>query len=234
MEDINIKELFEFFISKLRIIILVTLVIVLVGAIYSLFFVEPEYKSTTTLLLTGNLKNNANNQKEDGASITHNDLTLNSELVSTYREIIKSKTVLRDVINTLDLDYSVEGLAGNITVATVSDAEMISITVKSKAAEETALIANELAVKFKEVIKEKYGMDNVSEMDRAEVPTIPTNVNIVKQIIIYILVGFVVASAIVLTMFYFDTSLKDANQIEKMGLAVLTSIPQKMEEGGKK
>lgn len=237
MEEINIKDLFEFFVSKIRIVILVTLVVVLVGAVYSLFFQTPVYESTTNMVLTGTAEANGannNNQTVDGAAITQNDLNLNSKLVATYREIIKSKTVLKDVINTLDLDYTVSELKGNVSVSTVADTEMISITVSSTVAEEAALIANELASKFSEQIKEIYNIENISIIDKAEISTTPENVNIVKQIIIYGLIGIVLSLAIVFAMFYFDTTLKDAAQIEKMGLTVLTSIPEKMEEGGRK
>jgi len=111
---------------------------------------------------------------------------------------------------------------------------MISITVESKAAEQAAQIANELADRFSEQIKEIYNIENISIIDKAEVQTVPVNVNIVKQLIIYALIGLVLSLAIVFAMFYFDTTLKDAAQIEKLGLTVLTSIPEKMEEGGKK
>lgn len=237
MEEINIKDLFEFFLSKIKIVILVTLVAILVGAIYSLFFQDPVYESTTRLVLTGTTQATGavnNNQGVDGTTITQNDLNLNAKLVATYREIIKSKTVLKDVINTLDLDYTVGGLQSNISVSTVSDTEMISITVESKKAEEAALIANELASQFSVRIKEIYNIENISVIDKAEVQSTPINVNIVKQIIIYALIGLVLSLAIVFAMFYFDTTLKDAAQIEKLGLTVLTSIPEKMEEGGKR
>ncbi len=236
MEEINIKDLFEFFLSKIKIVVLVTLVVVLAGAVYSLFFQDPVYESTTRLVLTGTTQatGNGNNQIIDGAGITQNDLNLNAKLVATYREIIKSKTVLKDVINTLDLDYTVGSLQSNISVSTVSDTEMISITVKSKKAEEAAQIANELASQFSGRIKEIYNIENISIIDKAEVQSNPVNVNILKQIIIYVLIGIVLSLAIVFAMFYFDTTLKDAAQIEKMGLTVLTSIPEKMEEGGKR
>ena len=186
-------------------------------------------------MLTGTTQATGTNNTQiiDGA-ITQNDLNLNSKLVATYREIIKSKTVLKDVINTLDLDYTVSQLKGNISVSTVSDTEMISITVESTDAEEAALIANELADRFSEQIKDIYNIENISMIDKAEIQSTPVNVNIVRQIIIYVLIGLVLGFAIVFAMFYFDTTLKDANQIEKLGLTVLTSIPEKMEEGGKR
>lgn len=238
MEEINIKELFEFFVSKIRIIILITLIVVLGGAVYSLFFQKAKYEATTTLVLTGTAEatNTNANQTVEGetTAITQNDLNLNSKLVATYREIIKSKSVVKDVINTLNLDYTVNDLKKKINVSTVSDTEMISITVRTTVATETARIATELANKFSEQIKEIYNIENISIIDKAEIPTAPVNLNIVKQIIIYTLIGFVLSLAIVFAMFYFDTTLKDASQIEKLGFTVLTSIPQKLDDGGKK
>lgn len=236
MEEINIKDLFEFFISKIRIITLVVLIVVLIGAVYSLCFQEPMFESTTNMVLTGtaSASGSTTSKVEGGEAITQNDINLNSKLVATYREIIKSKTVLKDVINTLDLEYTTKELYRNITVSTVADTEMISITVKSLNAEEAAKVANKLAEIFSENIKEIYNIENISIIDKAEIESVPTNINVVKQLIIYFLIGFVVACGIVFVLFYFDTTLKDASQIEKMGFVVLTSIPERIEEGGKK
>lgn len=230
MEEINIKDLFSFFVSKTRIIILVTLVVVLIGAMYSMFFQTPIYEANTRLVLTGVAESN----QGTNSGTTLNDVNLNSKLVATYREIIKSKTILKDVINTLDLDYTADALAENISVSTVSDTEMIIITVESSKAEETATVANELAKVFSEQIKEIYKIENISVIDKAEVPTVPSNINIVKQVVIYFLIGIVLSCAIVFAMFYFDTTLKDGSQVEKLGLTVLTTIPEKQEDGGKR
>lgn len=233
MEDINIKELFGFYISKLRILIFITLLVVLVGAAYSLFFQKPAYESMTTLVLTGTT-DSSGNSGADQTVITQNDITLNSKLVATYREVIKSKTVLKEVIDNLDLDYTVKELSDMIKVASVSETEMISISVQGMDAPETAKIANELADVFSLKIVDIYNIDNISIIDRAEVPTTPININVVKQIVIYFLVGVVVASALIFVMFYFDTTLKDQSQIEKLGLNVLCSVPLKQEDGGRR
>ena len=208
MEEINIKDLFEFFISKIRIITLVVLIVVLIGAVYSLCFQEPMFESTTNMVLTGTASASGSTTNiEGGEAITQNDINLNSKLVATYREIIKSKTVLKDVINTLDLEYTTKELYRNITVSTVADTEMISITVKSLNAEEAAKVANKLAEIFSENIKEIYNIENISIIDKAEIESVPTNINVVKQLIIYFLIGFVVACGIVFVLFYFDTTL---------------------------
>lgn len=233
MEEINLKELFSYFLTKFRLILVVTIIAVLIGSIYSLVFVEEEYEATTTLILTGIAEASGSNTNIDGVAISQNDVNLNSKLVATYREIIKSKTVLKDVINTLDLDCTVAALRSQITVATVTGTEMISITVKTREAENAYKIANELADKFSEQIKKTYKIENISIIDKAELNPMPVNMSILKQVIIYALIGIVLGSAIVFVMFYFDTTVKDEEQLERLGLVVLTSIPEKVEKGGK-
>lgn len=227
MEEINIKELFSFYFSKIRLVLILILVAVLIGAIYSLFFQKPLYESTTKLVLTGTTSG-AGSTTETG--ITQNDLNLNSKLVATYREFIKSKTVLKEVIASLNLRYSTEELEKMIEVSSVSNTEMINITVKSGDATEAANIANELAKVFSMRIVDVYNIDNISIVDKAEVDSKPVNINIVKQLVIYALIGLVIGAVVVFAMFYFDTTLKDETQIEKFGLNVLCTVPQKLDE----
>ena len=85
MEEINLQDLFKYFVSKILVIVLVTVFFGLIGSLYLLFMQTPMYKSTTTLLLA-----NVSGMDGSSSSITTNDITLNQKLVSTYREIIKS------------------------------------------------------------------------------------------------------------------------------------------------
>ena len=51
-EEIELKELFSTFWAKKGIIIIITIISAILGAIYSYTFVEPEYKAKTTIVLT--------------------------------------------------------------------------------------------------------------------------------------------------------------------------------------
>lgn len=227
MEEINIKELFSFYLSKIRMIVILVLVVVLVGAMYSLFLQKPVYESTTKLVLTGSTSG-AGSVSDTG--ITQSDLNLNSKLVATYREFIKSKTVLKEVIASLNLSYNAEELSKMISVSSVSGTEMINITVKSTDATEAANIANELAKVFSLRIVDAYNIDNIYVVDKAEVDSTPVNVNIVKQLVIYVLIGLILGTVVVFIMFYFDTTLKEESQVEKLGLNVLCTVPLKLDE----
>ncbi len=226
MEEINLTDLLKYFISRILIIILITIFCGLLGSMYSLFLQTPMYKSKTTLLL-------ANVSTFDSNNVSGNlstDITLNQKLVSTYREIIKSKRVLKQVIRKLDLDLEYDTLKNMISVDSISNTEVISVTVTNKSPEAAAYIANEVANTFCDEIVNIYQIQNVNIIDKAEVSSNPYNINLVKQIIIYLLIGFVLGCGIVFIIYYFDTTIKTKEEIEeKVGLPVLGIIPLKKE-----
>lgn len=221
MEEINLKDLFAYFLSKIAIIIIAFLIAVSGSIIYSEFLKKPRYNSYTTVVLA-----TSNDDKKD-SSITQTDININQKLVSTYRQIIKSRRVLGQVIDNLELDMTISELSQNISVTNETDTELIRITVSSLDKEEAARIANEIAKVFSEEIVNIYNIKNVSIIDQAIVSNVPYNINVVKDAILYGLVGIVVGAGIVFVMFYFDTTIKNPEEIqEKLGLPLLGVVPK--------
>ena len=99
MEEIDLKEFVMLFWDRKVSIILITIIFMLIGIIYSVGFVTPKYTSSTTLLLA--TSESANSKTN---TITTSDITLNSKLVSTYSELVKSKNVTRQVISNLGIN----------------------------------------------------------------------------------------------------------------------------------
>ena len=75
MEEIDLKELWNYFVSKIYILIIFIITCMLIGNVYLLCFQKPLYKSTTSLVLVSESNNNQ--------SITQNDVILNNNLVTT-------------------------------------------------------------------------------------------------------------------------------------------------------
>ena len=221
MEEINLKDLFAYFLSKIVIIIIIFIIAVSGSIAYSEFLKKPRYNSYTTVVLA-----TSNDDKKE-SSITQADITINQKLVSTYRQIIKSRKVLGQVIDNLELNMTVSELSQNISVTNETDTELIRITVSSLDKEQAALVANEIAKVFSEEIVNIYNIKNVSIIDQAIVSNVPYNINVIKDAIIYGLVGIVVGLGIVFIMFYFDTTIKNPEEIqEKLGLPLLGVVPK--------
>lgn len=230
MEEVNLKDLFSYFINKIGLIIITTLVVVLLGCLYALYIQKPMYQSSTTIVLVGDNENVTGNM-----GITSNDIALNQKLVATYREIMKSRLVLNQVINNLDLDSSYNELKNQISVTNEKDTELIRISVDNLDSRKAKEIANEIARVFSNEIVEIYSIKNVSVIDYAEEMEKPYNVNVLKQTVLSGLIGAILSCGIVFIMFYFDTTIKNTSEIEeKLGLPVLGTVPMNGRKGGKK
>ena len=228
--------------SKKIEIIVITLLFAIIGGIYTYAFTTPKYKSSTTLVLATAIdtkvgKTTATNDD----AITQTELTLNSNLVSTYSELVKSKAVLREVLNNLDIKDLNEGsLKGAVSVNAVKDTELIEISVTSTNSSYPSKIANEIAKVFTNKVKEIYNINNVHVVDQAEVVKTPYNINHLKDIVIFAFIGVVVAAAKILLMNMLDNTVKTEHDVEQnTGLLVLAQVPKinsntKKGKGGKR
>lgn len=220
MEEIDLKELLSLFWSKKTQIILIILIFMLLGVIYTIGFVTPKYSSSTTLVLA------SNNNQTTANTITATDITVNSKLVSTYSEIVKSKNIIRQVISNLGMKLDEDDLRKNVTVSSVKDTELIEITVTNENPSYSAKIANEIAKVFIAKVKEIYNIENIQIVDEAEVETTPSNINHPKDVMIFTFIGVIVACGYVLIANMLDTTIKTAEEVERIfKMPVIATIP---------
>lgn len=226
MEELDLKEIFNIFWNKKVQISIITIIFIIIGSIYSFVIVKPDYSSFTTLVLA-KTDSSASTNSTTG-SITQSDLTLNQKLISTYSELVKSKSVLRTVISNLSLtNLTEENLKKSVNVTAVEDTELIKITVKNSNPKDAAVIANEIAKVFTDQVTSIYNISNIHVVDQAEVAEGPYNINHAKDLLLFAFAGIVVASLYVLIANMLDTTIKTAEDVEKnTGLLVLAQIPE--------
>ena len=221
MDEINLKELFRYILSRFYIVITATVVVVLAGEIYSTYLKTPLYRSTTKLVLTSSQGDSSN------TAVTNTDITLSNNLVKTYSEIITSRGVLSKVIANLKLNTSTEDLGKKVSVSSVSNTQIITLSVSDPDAVQAEKIANEIAKVFKAEIVSLYKIDNVQIVDKAQAASTPYNVNILRQTLQFLAVGLALGIGIVLVMFYLDNTIKNSQIVEdKVGLVVLGVVPK--------
>ena len=140
MEDLYIHDILDYFVKKIWVIGLITILSVLIGLIYSIGIKTPMYKSTTSVILASN------------QTITQSDLTLYQKLINTYTQIVTSKNVINDTIKDLSLNYDYEALKKNVSVNAVTDTEIIKIAVADENAQMARNISDTIAKNFKEEV----------------------------------------------------------------------------------
>ena len=206
MEEINLRDLLSYFKKRLILFIVVVLFVVSAGTIYSVFILKPEYKSQATVILSSDKSKNT----------VQSEINANKNLIDTYTEVVKSHRVLDRVKSEMQIEDTYEQLVKKVTVASLKDTEIISISVVDLNKNHSYSLANRIADTFTDEIGQIYNDKSVNVLDRAVESQKPYNVDIVKQEAIYAAAGIVLATAVIFLMFYFDRTIKTTEQIEQL------------------
>ena len=227
MEEINIKDFLEYLKRYVLLILAVVAVALVIVVVYEKKFKSARYSASTTIVLT------QTNQAQE-ATITQNDLQINSKLVSTYSEIVKSKLVLQQVINDLNLDYSYKELYRNVSVQNVQNTEILKISVQDKDPNNAAEITNKIAKIFSKEVSKIYELNNVSIIDVAQVPKDVCN-NTLKRDMVLVAFGTIFGMiAIVFIIYYFDDTIKLTENLEdEIGMPLVARILKSDVNNGK-
>lgn len=197
----NIKDLGKMLLKKKIYIILITIILAITGLAYMVTNVE--YVAMQKILL---------GTSEDMA------------LMETYKELVKSSTILEKVKNNIVLDMTVSKLADSLEVDSVENTNLIAIKVHSEEPEMAENIAKEITNVFLQTVDEIYEKSDLYQVDFNM--DYDNNGDIVAVTILSGFAGFVLSSLFFAICFLFDTKIKSCKEIEEItGLKSLISIP---------
>ena len=131
-------ELFEFLFyvkNHLKFVVIPMIIVALVAAVYVSAIATPMYEATAQLYVV--------NSKDSAINLS--DLQIGSYLTSDYQWIFKTWEVNQQVINNLNLPYSLSEMKDMLTVENPSNTRILLITFASENAREAAAVANEYA-----------------------------------------------------------------------------------------
>lgn len=219
-ETIDLREYFHIIKKRAWIIGIITAVAIAVSAIVSFFVLNPVYEAKTTLIVT------KEEQKDQTDMMTGDQLTVTQKLAVTYGEIIKSRTVLDQVIDKLNLDMTYEQVSSAINVSSVKDTQIISISVQDTNPKKASDIANAIPGIFTSEAKRVTKANGVEVIDKAIVPENPIKPNKVMNVAIAAVLGIMIGLFVVFLLEYMDTKIKTPADIEKhLGLPILGVVP---------
>ena len=226
-DEMTLEDIFKALKKRWLLIVSVTLMFLMGGSVFVLFFGPvPQYQSSTTVLV--------DYRASETEALTQNDINLSQKLVQTYTEIIKSLTILNPVIEEMDLSLTPNELLKKISVSQVNETEIIKISVTDEDPILARDIANTLAEIFSEEISHIMKVDSTSILDEAVLPTTPLAQNKVTKIAIAGILGMMVSVGLVFLFEYLDRSIKTADETEHLlGVPVLGVIPKSKVEGKK-
>ena len=114
-------------------IFLVLIICIIIGFIYTICFVQPQYVAEATLVCLKTEKTPENKVQTNGS------LELTDNMVSTFKEIAKSTLTIKETQKNAELDIKSE----DIVLKKLSDSDTFSIQIKSKDYDKLINFSNE-------------------------------------------------------------------------------------------
>ena len=126
--------------------------------------------------------NNEENEVIDVTSnVTSDQINSATKLVATYSIIIKSDTVLQQVIENLELGMTYSELNSRVSVQAVDDTQVMKITVNSTSPEWAQTVCDEILAVSPDIIKEAVEAGSVKVISKASLNLNPISPNIKKN-----------------------------------------------------
>ena len=215
--EIDLVELLGVILHNLWIIIVSGVIVAAVALLVSYFVITPKYESVTKIYVIS---------KTNADTMTYSDLQAGSTLTKDYKELVKSRPVLEEVLAETGIDVELKDLEEQITVEVPQDTRIVSITVEDKDPYEARIIADSVRIAASKHIQEVMNTEAVNVVEEASLPIEKSSPSILKNTAIGYAVGLFLAIAIVIINYIMDDTIKTPDDVEKfLGVSVLGSIP---------
>lgn len=216
--EIDILTLFKKLWSKKFLILFTSLLIATLALMMSVFIMKPTYTSATRIYVL--------NKTQQSDNLSAMDLQAGGLLVNDYKEIITSRDVINDVIAKNGLAMTPEQLSGKIAVTIPTDTRVISIAVSDKDPQQAADIANTVREVSSQKLKSVTKVEDVTALEKAQVPNNPSSPNIKRNTLLGFLVGAFLSILSVIIRELLDDRVKRPEDVEEvLGMTLLGIVP---------
>ena len=210
MEEINLKSLLNYYLERVKIVIIATLIFLLASVVYTVIN-RPQYISESSITVTGDI-NAAKNQS------------------TLYAPQVTNNTVIQTVISNLQLKNSVKNIKKSITATSDAASDTIYITVQNVNSQKAMEINAELDRVFIDYVKDTYNNKNLKISAEATITGGGIVKKYAKQIVVITLVGTLLGIIYIFIRFYFDNTIKGEDDIKTLKLDIFGVIPSDITE----
>lgn len=210
----------SYILSTLRKWLLLILLFIILGVSVAVFYnygATKIYQSTTTIYVQPQVTS---------SSVDYEGVITNQRMVKTYTQIIKSRKIINEVKKRLNLQESYKKIYKSLSVTSIDDTSIISISVKNQSPELSRDIANTLASVFIEEIAATMEITNINVIDSAIVGKDPVEPRTILNLIIGIAGGLTIGLTIAFIAESMNNKIKNHEDVKKyLKLKTLGVVP---------
>jgi capsular polysaccharide biosynthesis protein len=220
--SLDLRDIFEVIRKRFWMIVAITLAATILSGLISFFVLKPVYEAKISIVIS------KAQEKTEKQQYDYNDIMMYQNLVKTYAEIAKSRTVAQKTIDKLKIkDMTPEVLQGQITVTPQANTQIMDLKVKNIVPIAAMNTVNVLADFFIQESKRIYPQGNIQIIDNAVLPKSPVSPNKKLNVAIAFFLGLMLSLGISFMMEFMDRTIKTEIDVEKyLDIPVIGIIPK--------
>lgn len=218
---IDLREIIHAIKKRILMIIGITAVCTAAAVIVSFYVLKPVYEAKTSIIIS--------KPATQTSTTTYNDVLMYQNLIETYSEIAKSKSVAKLAAENLENRYSAQEIMEASHVTPQTKTQILTISAMSGSAEDAKDIVQALVDSFIAQSAVVYPSGNViNVIDEAETPQAPVQPNKRLNTILGLLLGLLGSGSMVMLLELMDRSIRTEEDVAKYlnGLSVVGIIPK--------
>lgn len=225
--NVDFKEFAIIIRKRINFILLITILCVIIAAVFSFYVIKPVYQSKTSIIV-----GTPTSQTGQNSQTQYSDVMMYQNLMKTYQGIATSKLVAEKTVEKLNDNLTEDKLQSMVNVSTETGTQILDVTVNSTDPKEAAKIADAFSETFIEQSKVVFPTGgSIQIMDNAVLQKSPVKPKKALNIAIGFVLGLFISIGLVFLIEYMDNTIKTENDIEKyLKLPVIGIIPDLREE----
>lgn len=222
-EIIRIEDIVDVLTKRWKMILSITLAATLISAVVSFFLIAPKYEAGTKLFI-----GKENTQTQD-QSYNNNDVQMYQKLLKTYAEVIMTKDLVGQAVDSSDLDLNAEDVLKRLTVTPRADTQILEISYINVDPVIAQEVVESITENFINYSTELIPNGNVKIIESVRVPEKPVSPNKKMNIVIAFLLGLMVSVGLSFLIEFMDNTFKTKEHIENiLDLPAIGVIPNEL------
>ncbi len=226
--EIDLKRLGRALLRKSWLVGIVAVVCAVCTLLFTVCFITPKYQSSAMFYV-----NNSSSRGENVSGITSADISASRGLVKSYIAILNTRETMDAIGKYAGVGYTNVELMSMISAESVDSTEIFQVVVTAEDAVEAQKIADAVTNVLPDRISSIIDGSSAKVVAAAVPPLSPSSPNYSKNTIIGLLVGFVLAAAVVVLRALMDVTIHTPEDLTQLcEYPILAEVPDMTASSG--
>lgn len=205
--EIDLKETLGKVVARWKLILLITLISSSLCYYVVSTYIPPVYQANTTLFI---------GKEQSSLGISLSELQVFNQLIDDYKQIIGTRLVIEQTISNMKLDMSMVAFRKSLSVTSIENSRLFTVSFRHTNPQLAADVANELAKQLTIAASEIVEVKNIRIIDKA----LPPEKTVAPRVALYTLLagifGFFMALLLILVQNLMNNKIQEEEDIEKI------------------